>query len=123
MANPCSICPACHRELDPAGGIVVSLDTNTVAFRGSVVRLAPRQAEVLFVIWQAMPSAARKEAIIAKVWSIDEPEGDTENNLHVHISKLRRRILPIGLKILTTGRKQYILSDWITPTLRATRAA
>jgi len=113
-------CPCCDRPLDPQGDLVVSLETNTVTFRGIAKRLQPRRIEVLKVLADSMPRAVTAEALISKVFGLDEPD-NARNAIAVHISLLRKDLLPLGLTILTYQKRSYILSTWSAVAIDAVR--
>ena len=111
-------CPCCRREIEQSNEVIVSLDTNTVTYRGNILHLMPRQAEILHVLRSAMPGACDREEIIRRVWSVSDID-DADNQLSVQVCKLRKLLLPLGLKILTTNRRGYILSSWLDSVVRA----
>jgi DNA-binding response OmpR family regulator len=100
-------CPACGQEMHGADEIVVSLDDDTIMFRGTTVRVPGRKAEILSALVDAMPRTATRDYLVQRVWGITEQEA-TEKNLDVHICKIRRS-LPAGLRIKTVVGRGYRL--------------
>jgi DNA-binding winged helix-turn-helix (wHTH) protein len=89
-------CPVCGGEID-GDRVIVSLDTNTLTFRGRTVHIPQLKAEIMIVIAAARPHAISSSEIIRRVWGAS---GGDENLLATHMWRLRQ-MLPPGLAIAT----------------------
>jgi DNA-binding response OmpR family regulator len=105
-------CPCCGQPIPENSGLIVSLEMNTVMVRGNVAHLGSREAEIVFVLAQAMPVPVSRQSILKKVWAVTEREPSI-NNIDVYISNIRRKILPLGLKIMSHHGKGFQLVDFI----------
>lgn len=93
-----NICPTCGQVVTSRHPVLVSLETNTLAYRGRAVRMSPTMAEIAWVLAQRMPNPVARTHIIERVWGLGEP-ADALNNVYQHVYDLRRRITPLGLGI------------------------
>jgi DNA-binding response OmpR family regulator len=79
-------------------GINVNLTTNCITIGGTEIQLQPLEAELAYVLANAMPNGARHDSIISAVWGTEEK---TNPGAHVKVlaSKLRRKLTPHGVYI------------------------
>lgn len=103
-------CPCCGQPIPVSDDVIVSLDTNSITVRGVSLRLRPREAEILRVLVNCMPTPVRRTVIIASVWALTERE-PTAKGVDVHVSNLRRKIKPLGLAISTYTTIGFALVD------------
>ena len=90
------------------GRITVNLDTKTVSVGRHVVKLSPREYEVLEFLYLNMGSVQTKEAILDHLYGGEnEPESDT---ISVFICRLRRKLAQATGQdyIITMHRKGYV---------------
>ena len=78
----------------------------------------PRAIEILSVLIAAMPAPVSRSAIVTRVWGITERE-PTAKCIDVHIHRIRRIILPLGLKIVNYNRRGWVVVDWMAAIKRA----
>jgi DNA-binding response OmpR family regulator len=101
-------CHACGQEVRRAAdGLVVSLDDDTITFRGTTVRVPGRRAELLSAMVEMMPRTAMRGYLVERVWGVMEQDA-TAKNLDTHIWAIRRS-LPPGLRIKTVVGRDYRL--------------
>lgn len=101
-------CPCCGQSVE-FGGILLSLDTNSISYKGKTVRLHATEAEIACVLVERAPIVARREFIVTRVWGVNERETTARKNLDVQIMNLRRKVAPIGLNIKTIRSVGYQL--------------
>lgn len=96
IARP-HLCPTCGQDY-ASDKLIVDLQTNKAAMGDRIVKLAPRDAEILFLLWEMMPRVASKDLIQARV------EGLTEDYcgkwIDVRICMLRKRLIGFPLEIV-----------------------
>jgi DNA-binding response OmpR family regulator len=93
-------CPCCGQVIpDDGNRASVSLETNTVTFRGLATRLEPLQAEILSVIAEQAPRYITVDALMRRVFGILEQDGSIKG-LHVAVSRMRKKIEPMGLRLI-----------------------
>lgn len=104
-----TICPCCHQEVATQRDVLVSLDDNTLTFRGTIVRLTGRLADVAYALAERMPMAVSRDMLIQRAWGSEASEA-VDINLSVTVSQLRRR-LPDGLTISCVYGRGYRLES------------
>jgi len=107
-----SYCPSCGAVLAESD-IVVSLDSNLVhvGWSDATVRLTRQEAEVLFLLREAMPRHVSKTTLITKVWADVNMPDDPENSLAVVVCRLREKIAELNLKIETVYKRGFALTE------------
>jgi DNA-binding response OmpR family regulator len=108
------MCSCCGQPIPENATVHVSLDYNTITVRGQCVQITRRQADILAVLVKRMPMIVSYSILIEQVWSSSETES-TANTLKVHISKIRRKLLPLGLKVERVWGRGFRLVDCATP--------
>jgi DNA-binding response OmpR family regulator len=93
--------PANHFSFDFDSGVLVSM--------GRVVSLPRREATVLQVLLSRQGKVVTKTYLHESVYRGDD-EPETENVTESHVSKLRKKILPLGLVISSERFKGYTLT-------------
>lgn len=97
-SKPCPCCGYTEESLRPT----VSLDTNSIAFRGKIKKLAPRQAEVAASLVRDFGQVVHHEMLKARVLGrIRYDRADADALMKAHIHMLRQKLVPLGLKIDT----------------------
>lgn len=102
-------CPCCGGEVDTDLPIV-SLDTNTVAYRGQWIRSQPRIIELLHILRESYPRPVHRDAIRTGLWGYGEPPKSVENCISVFVTQARAavQLLGLGIENIHTGR--YLLT-------------
>ena len=95
------LCPHCRQEIRPQ--VEVDLRTNVIGFQGSEQHLAPRMAEVAFILAEAWPHYATinqmAERLGAARWS-ESPR----HLVSIYVDRLRQTLTVPGLVIETRDR-------------------
>ena len=91
-----NICPCCYQPFETSK-IMVSLDTNELAYDGITVRLTTSEAEIAYTIAKASPRYVPRERLFT-LFNGQYLAEDTKN-IEVHISQIRKRIANMGLLI------------------------
>jgi two-component system response regulator TctD len=100
-------CPCCGQSTEGAA-VLVSLESNTVAFGSHVIALTATQTEIMVVLAQRGRLPVSREHMIERVYGLDEPD-TASRTLDVHLSYLRRRIAGSGLAITNIRGRGYRL--------------
>lgn len=101
-------CPTCGQAL-PADQFNFDVATGILMARGQFVTLPRREAEVLDILLSKRGRQVSKTWLFEQIYRRgDEPE--TENVVESHVSKLRKKILPLGLVIRSERFKGYALT-------------
>jgi len=91
---------AAHHPLRP------SLDEcGQFAYRGSVVLLSPVEQHLARPLVDNFGDAVREEALLSSAWAT----GGTDQTLRVHLSRLRRRLLPTGVTVVNIRAYGYVM--------------
>jgi len=101
MRAPDQRCPCCGGPITH-WAVVVDLNSNTIAvgWRPEPILLRPTTAELAWTLVQAMPTAVRVSTLIDRIWGIGECD-NADMLVRVHISALRRKIIPLDLAVAT----------------------
>lgn len=79
---------------------VVDLNSNTLSWAGTIVRVQPIAAELMVALVEAFPKPATFEFLIRRVWGDDDDRLiDPVANLRTRISMLRAAIAPLGFSV------------------------
>ncbi|HME40719.1 MAG TPA: response regulator transcription factor [Steroidobacteraceae bacterium] len=90
------------------GNLTIDRTRATAEVQGRVLRLRPREWEVLVRLTAKAGEVVTKERLIAEVFSYDHAVGP--NALEVHIARLRRKLEPDGPAIRTMRGLGYMLT-------------
>lgn len=99
-------CTNCGQPLP--GAFVVDLDGNAVRYRNRVLKMTPKQAELLYVLWRAYPHAVVHERIHSQVWGDADPV-NSNNLCSIYVGRLRKLLSAIGATIETVHSRGYRL--------------
>jgi DNA-binding response OmpR family regulator len=102
------ICPTCNQAVHKPENMLCDLETGIVSYAGRKVKLTPRQAEILYLMWESYPQTATRDHIINRIngrYGYDFG-GDT---LKVHVSRIRKMLADMPLQISKFGRDGYRL--------------
>jgi DNA-binding response OmpR family regulator len=72
---------------------------------GTVVILSPLEQHIATPLIENFGNAVAEDDLIAAAWH----EGGSEDTLRVHVSRLRRRLAPIGLTITSIRAYGYVM--------------
>lgn len=102
---------ATQRESDTLqlGGLVMDLEAKRAAIQGQVIELSAREWAVLEFILSRAGKVVGKDKIIQSLAGWDEPMSD--NAVEVHVSRLRAKIEPAGLRIRTIRGLGYLVEE------------
>jgi DNA-binding response OmpR family regulator len=78
-------------------------------YRGRIVTLPPVQRRLADALLERRGSVVSRETLVRQAW----PEGPPRhrNVLDVHVVRLRRLLLDVGLELTTVRRRGYLLGD------------
>lgn len=86
-----------------------TLDGNgTLHYRGETTQLSAIQTDLVRLLIDRFGVVVGREALAAAAWPDGEP---TDNNIDVTLGRLRRQLVPVGLRIRTVRSRGYLLSD------------
>lgn len=102
-------CPCCGAEID-ADLIVVDLNTNRIGYKGRVVSLAPRVAEVAYLLLKDRPKTVSLRSLIRGTYGLKEPSNG-EKLVTEYVGSLRRNIRPIGLDVIAVKGHGFSLAE------------
>jgi two-component system, OmpR family, response regulator len=77
-------------------------------FRGRWVDLPPVEQALATALVERFGAVVGRETLTRRAWPEHRP---TRNALDVHVSRLRRRIAPLGLAIRTVRARGYLLQS------------
>jgi DNA-binding response OmpR family regulator len=81
---------------------------DTLQYRDATTQLSEIQAALVAPMIERFGAVVSRESLIATVW----PEGDaTANKLDVSVSRLRRQLHSVGLRVRTVRARGYVLCD------------
>lgn len=109
MNNCFHTCPACGQAVASKAPVHVDLNSNTAVIGPNNVLLAPKEAEILFVIADKHPGYAPVGFIMSKIYGAQDCPG--ARIIHVMISKLRKKLKPYGVLIQNRHSKDFELSQ------------
>lgn len=79
--------------------VVVSLDFNSVSFRGRTISLTRTLTEMAFILAEKMPNAVRREYMFERLWG--HLGNQDSKSMDVLMGQLRSRFFTLGLTIET----------------------
>jgi two-component system OmpR family response regulator len=82
-------------------------ESGCLSHRGATVFLPPVDEQVARALIEHLGHPVSPEVLRARAWS----DGGSETALRVHISRLRRRLAPLGLTIRSVRRRGYLIRD------------
>jgi DNA-binding response OmpR family regulator len=101
-------CPTCGQQLppehfsfEPESGLLVAGE--------KFVRLPRRESDVLEYLLARRGRMIAKSTIFEALYRFDD-EPETENVLESHVSKLRKKVAPLGISITSERFKGYCLT-------------
>lgn len=93
-----AICPCCRQSV-PDNEFLVSVDAGEVSRAGKCVHLLPQEAKLLHELHAAHPGAAKHDDLVWALYGYSHEPADPSKVLSVTMSRLRRKIEPLGAKI------------------------
>lgn len=91
-------CPCCG-QLVSFETVAVSLDLNSVSFRGRTIFLTPTLTEMAFILAKKMPRPVRREYMFERLWG--HLGNQDSKSMDVMIGLLRSRFFTLGITIET----------------------
>jgi two-component system, OmpR family, response regulator len=89
------------------GALTLDLTSRQFAGNGQAIDLPPRERALLELLVMRAGKVVAKEAIVQSLTSLDDMLSD--NAIEQYISRLRRRIAPLGLELRTVRGIGYLL--------------
>lgn len=96
--------------MEPVKAIEVDLDRNEFTTANGTHHLRPRQAELLSILLKNRGHVVRYDAIIQKLYGIDEPPGAAAT-LSVHCFELRKKLKLCGFTVVSYSKVGYELVE------------
>jgi len=95
-------CPTCGQTLPDDGALRVD-DAGVIVRNGAVARVGGKEMEIVRLLYRAAGCFVSRSAIESALWPADAdlPNGEVIQSL---ISKLRRKLAPLGLTIEGASR-------------------
>lgn len=79
----------------------------TLEYRGARIHLTAIQADLVGLMLERFGAVVSRQELTAAAW----PEsGASDNNLDVTIGRLRRQLVPVGLRVRTVRSRGYLLT-------------
>lgn len=103
-----TICPCCGQNV-PDANLIVSLETNTASRGSRVAKLENGQADILSVLAAAWPGIVTHATIANALWGTSSGPSNESVIVRVTISAMRKRIKPLGVKIVPVYGRGYRL--------------
>lgn len=101
-------CPCCGQTL-PDDGIRFNSESGILISGGSFLVLPRREMQVLEILFERRGRIVTRGSLFAEVYrGEDEPDGEAV--IESHVSKLRKKVLPLGLRIKSERFKGYALT-------------
>jgi DNA-binding response OmpR family regulator len=82
-------------------------DYGCLSHRGATVFLPPVDEQVARALVEHIGKPVPVDELRARAW----PDGGSDTALRVHISRLRRRLSPLGLAITSVRNRGYLIRD------------
>lgn len=89
------------------GALTLDLNTRQFSAAGSAVEIPPRERALLEMLIMRAGKVVTKEAIVQSLTALDDILSD--NAIEQYVSRLRRRITPLGLELRTVRGIGYLL--------------
>ncbi|HWY14413.1 MAG TPA: winged helix-turn-helix domain-containing protein [Rhizomicrobium sp.] len=109
-------CPACHQPLPDFDGLSANPDTHEVIFRGQRARLSGTEYRFFTILYERRGRIIDKgvlyDMIYAALPDCDQPDAKL---VDIWVCKLRRKLRPIGVEIVTAWGRGYGLSRVSAP--------
>jgi len=120
-----SDCPICGQPISDQTELIVSLESNTIFYRGQTMQLDPLCAEIMFALNNAPAQYMTYDALYRAVYGNRVGGGPVPKVLPVKVSLLRKVLEGSGLGIQTVwGRGHKLTCDPDAPaTLSASPSA
>lgn len=99
-------CPCCKSVVEVP--LLVDLNTNTVTVPEHHIKLWPKEAEILYTLWQKFPATVSRNSIMTALYGRhDEPE--TDHVVTVLIANIRRKVRETSIKVKAVHKRGYRL--------------
>lgn len=97
LSSPCSQ-SAPDEAVDQ---VLIEADTGIVRAGQGVASLSPMEMEIFARLAEVRPRMLTKDALFDWLYQLDEDGGPDPTILRIYMSKIRRKIRPLGLEIET----------------------
>ena len=101
-------CPACGQLL-PATFFSFDAESGILVSRGRFVQLPRREATIMEYLLDRRGRMVSKSSLFEELYRRDD-EPETENVIESHVSKLKKKVTPLGVKIRSERFKGYMLT-------------
>ena len=91
-----TLCPLCGSIVQTKKPLV-DLNTNTISFRGKIVQVQAKIAELASILIDAAPNRVHVERLMYRLYGASSPSSD--NIIRVYMRSLRRAVKPLGVQI------------------------
>jgi len=85
------------------------LDTNKLLASGEVIKLTPREAELMSLLVSAMPLPVDNERLIGRMYGAT-PVDDAYDTLKVYVCRLRKKLAVTNLELRTVWGRGLALA-------------
>lgn len=92
------------------GGVRLDPSTRRVTSGGAEVRLAPIELSLLELLMRRHPATTSRDLIAQHLWP-EEWAGTSQNNIEVHVSRLRSKLTGSSLRLTSVRGTGYRLED------------
>jgi DNA-binding winged helix-turn-helix (wHTH) protein len=94
-----------------AAGAVYLDNAGRLFYSGQWVALSPIEARLAAALAESFGAVVTPEELVERAWlpGADRPRGVTPNTLRVHLTRLRRRIEPLGLEVRGVRGKGLVM--------------
>lgn len=107
MMNFSSLCPVCGGTI-PVDRFTFAREAGILVEGARYVALPRREADILSILIDRPGKRISKQTLFELLYSVDD-EPETTAVVESHVSKLRRKILPLGLDIIGERFVGYML--------------
>lgn len=102
------VCPTCGQDV--AGDkVLVTLDSNTLTYKGHSVKLTRGEADAALVLARAMPRPVGYDSMITQIYGANDTPNTVQKCLQVWVCHLRKKLEPLGLAIETVLSRSYCM--------------
>lgn len=99
-------CPTCKQPTMQK--LLVDLQTGAMTYDGTTIKLTPRQADIMHVLWEQYPQCVTRESLADRVGGM-YGDGLSIGTLKVHVSLLREKLKGLPISISRFARDGYQL--------------
>ncbi len=101
------LCPCCRRPLPETSDLII--DAGIVVCNGHVASLTMQEHALLEILAAAKGNVRSKERLLASIYALQPDEPPELKIIDVFVCKLRKKLKPLGVEILTVWGQGYRL--------------